>query len=180
MLESLTYKRKNQLLVVITIILCILIYFISIKRTVLAYNEYSKNIELLEMASSAPVLATELQKELDEINSKLGAQNNEGDKYSDKLIELITNYCQLNSAILKEFPETQTAQKDDLTVETNKFTLAGDYLTLLKFVYLLEQKNKIGKVTSVNYLSKKDFKSNGNTLTVTIYLQNIKKQNNEK
>lgn len=180
MFESITYKRKNQLLIGISILLFIIIYFLSIKKTIIAYNEYDKNIELLKMASNAPLLEVQLQKELDAINNKLGSQNQDGEKYSDKLIELITSYCQLNNAILKEFPETELAQKDDLLIETNRFTLAGDYVTLLKFVYLLEQKHKIGKVTSVNYLSKKDFRSNSNILTATIYLQNIKKQNNEK
>ncbi|MBN8696059.1 MAG: hypothetical protein J0L87_05980 [Bacteroidetes bacterium] len=180
MYKQITFKIKNKLLVFISVLFFIIIYFVSIKRTISAYNEYEKNVERFEIASNAPLVVSQLQTELDEINSKLVFQNSEGDHKSEKLIELITNYCQNSDAILKEFPETEIAQKDDLLIETNKFTLAGDFITLLKFVYLLEQKNRLGKITSVNYLTKKDFKSNRNALTVTIYLQNIKKQNNEK
>lgn len=180
MLESLTYKKKNQLLIVIAIFLGLLIYFVSIKRTISAFKDYSKNIKLYETASNSPVLLKQLHSEVDDINAKLRAQNSVGEQYSEKLIELITNYCQSTNSILKEFPKTEIAQKDDLVIETNKFTLAGDYITLLKFVYLLEQKNRLGKIVSVNYSIKKDYKSNGKILTVTIYLQNIKKKSNEK
>ena len=58
--------------------------------------------------------------------------------------------------------------------------IGGNFSTLINLVYLLEQKYNLGKIASVNYQLKKDFKTKEMQLTATIFLQNIKKKNHEK
>lgn len=179
MFKNLTYKQKNKLLIVAFVFVLFLLYTISIKRTVNNYFIHSDNLKQLEEATLAPTLVSQLKEELATINSKLGTQRKGEGNNSDRLIELVTNYCNENNAVLMEFPQMESAIKDDLVVETNKFTLSGNFQNLLKLVYLLEQEYKLGKVASVNYKMVKNYKARENILTATVYVQNIKKKENE-
>lgn len=178
MLKRFSYNKKNKYLIALAILLPFILYVFAIKKTVLAYNEFEKNSIQLDSITQVPVLYSKLKKELDFIDQQLGAQDI-GHNYLDSLIEAVTNYCQVNSIILKEFPKTNVIKKDNLIVETNKIVLEGDFISLLKFVYLLENKRNYGKVVSVYYQSKMDYRTNKFNLTSTVYLQNIKKTSDE-
>jgi len=179
MLNHISYKQKNKLLAVLAIFMAILIYWFGIKKTINAYTQYRKNNEQMVLVSNAPTSVLQLKQELMEINSKLGNQNINGQNNTNKLIELVTNYCKDNNVVLMEFPQAETKQKDDLLIETNKFTVGGKFISLLQLVYILEQKNHLGKIASVYYKTVKNYKTKELTLTSKVYLQNIKKKENE-
>jgi len=179
MFNQYSYKQKNTLLSISAVFILILIYWLGIKKTIENYLQYNKNKDQMVLVSNAPASVLQLKQELMEINSKLGNQNINEQNNTDKLIELVTNYCKDNQVVLMEFPQTETKLKDDLLIETNKFTISGNFVSLLKLVYLLEQKSNLGKVTSVYYKMIKNYKSKELILTAKIYLQNIKKKDNE-
>jgi len=110
------------------------------------------------------------------MDEKIGDNNLKGQNTAQTLLELVTNYCKNNHAVLREFPETNTNNQEGLMIETNRFVVEGNFSALLNLVYLLEQKNKLGKISSAVYQVKKDFKTKNKMLIVTIYLQNVKKQ----
>jgi hypothetical protein len=178
--KSLTYKTKNKLLIVVFFLLAFTAYHLAIKRTFIAYHVYTNAKEKVLLASNAPIMAARLQKELLQMDAKIGSKNKNGEDYEQELLEVITNYCQKNGAVLREFPRNVTSDKGDLQIETNLFVVQGDFSTLLNLVYLLEQEKNIGRVASVLYQLQKDVRSKEMALTATIYLQNVKKKNNEK
>lgn len=176
MFKNLTYKKKNKLLVLGALLLIAIIYLFGIKKTILAYQNYSQNDEQLTYAANAPTMLMQIEKEILNINSKIGTKKSGEQNNSEKLIELVTHYCKTNNVVLREFPKLESAEQGDLVIETNRFTVAGNFISLLKLVYNLEQQNKLGKIASVNYKTQKDFKTKEMILTATIYLQNIKKR----
>ena len=180
MLENLTYKKKNLLLGITAILLLFVVYSFGISKTIKAYQEYSESESKMKIAENAPQMAAQLEKELMIMDIKLGSQNTIGQDTAETLLSLITNYCQHNHAVLREFPQTSTANQGDMVIETNQFVVGGNFSTILKLVYILEQKNKIGKVASVKYQLKKDFKTKEMLLTASVFIQNIKKKDHEK
>lgn len=174
MFKNLTYKRKNQLLIIVSVLALYLIYAFAIKKTIATYSEYIKAEKQIELAANAPAMAAQLASQLLQMDSKIGKQNIDGQNTEQALLELITNYCQNNHAVLREFPETTIAKQGDLFIETNLFVVEGEFASLINLVYILEQKNKLGKIASVRYQLKKDFKTKEMTLTAAIYLQNVK------
>lgn len=176
MFKNLTYKKKNQLLLVVILLVLLMVYSLAIKKTINIHNTYSEAEKKIVLAASAPMLAAQLEKELLQIDIKLGNENPKKQNTSDALLELTTNYCQNNHAVLREFPKTTITEAGDMTIETNQFVVEGNFSTLINLVYILEQKNKLGKVASVKYQLKKDFKTKEMVLTATIYLQNVKKK----
>lgn len=179
MFKNLTYKKKNQLFIIVSLSTVYLIYVFAVKKTIASYSEYIKAESQIELAANAPVMAAQLEKQLLQMDSKIGKQNINGENTEQALLELITNYCQNNHAILREFPETTVAKQGDLFIETNLFVVEGEFTSLVNLVYILEQKNKLGKIASVRYQLKKDFKTKDMALTAAIYLQNVK-QHHEK
>ena len=114
------------------------------------------------------------------MDTKIGNQHKKGQNTAQELLEFVTNYCQTNRAVLREFPETILADQGNLLIENNWFVVEGEFSTLINLVYTLEQKVKLGKVTSARYQLKKDLKSKQMALTTTIYIQNVKKNEHEK
>ena len=96
------------------------------------------------------------------------------------LLGIISDYCNENDLVLKDFPLPIIFNDKDYIIETNIFEIQGGFIKLLKLVYELEQKTIVGKVMSVNYEIKKNYKTKSYALTATIYLQNLKKLKNEK
>lgn len=180
MFENLTYKKKNILLAIIAVLLVFAVYSLGISKTIKAYHAYSESENKMKMAENAPAMAVQLEKELIRMDEKLGNQNTAGQNTAESLLNLITAYCQSNHAVLREFPRTSIASQSDMIIETNQFVVGGSFATLLKLVYILEQKNKVGKVASVKYQLKKDFKTKEMLLTASVFIQNIKKNDHEK
>jgi hypothetical protein len=177
--DQLTYKKKNQVLLVIAVILLFIAYQFAIKKTMAAHTDVVNAEQQMELAANAPMMAAQLEKELMLMDAKIGADSLKEKNAGQELLELVTNYCQQNNAVLREFPETINTPQEKLMVETNWLVVAGDFATLINLVYILEQKSKLGKVTSVQYQLKKDLKSKELVLTATIYIQNVKKKEHE-
>ncbi|MBL7884741.1 MAG: hypothetical protein JNL69_11775 [Bacteroidia bacterium] len=178
-MKNLSYKKKNQLLLLIAVSMMLIIYNFAIKRTIEVIKSVNAGSEQLEIASNAPQAAEQLKKELKLIDSKIGTLNPKELNNEQALLELVTEYCQSQKAILREFPKTTIHEQGELIIETNNFLVQGNFNTLLNLVYILEQKSKLGKISSVKYQLKKDFKSKEMILTASIYIQKIKKKSNE-
>lgn len=167
------------MLLLIAAVVAFLVYSFGVKKTIVAYSEYTGNRDKMEQAANAPAMAEQLEKELIRMDAKIGNHNTREENKNEALLSLITGYCQSNHAVLREFPQTTVNEDGDLSVETNRFTIAGNFSTLINLVYLLEQKYNLGKVASVNYQLKKDFKTQEMQLTANVFLQNIKKKQHE-
>jgi len=179
-LKNKSYKKKNQFLLIGAILLYLLLYNFTFKDTIEVYSNVQNTESQVELASNASMMVAQLEKQVIQIDAKIGNQNKEGIDVAQSLLELVTNYCQTNHAVLREFPKSILANQDDLSIETNVFVVEGNFATLINLVYLFEQKNKLGQIASVHYQFKKDILTKKTALTATIYLQNIKKRQNEK
>lgn len=182
MFNGLTYKKKNKYLAVGVILFAIFSYKMAFQNTIAVYQNVQSLEEQLRQAEDAPQKVNALRQQMmsiDQVLGKGGAETTLSAKsdtnVQQKLLGIVTDYCSKGDVVLREFPKTMQKTQDDYLVETNVFTVEGGFTKLLGLIYSLEQKSRIGKIASVNFLSKKDFKTKSLTLTSTIYLQNVKK-----
>lgn len=179
MFKDLTYKKKNQLLLAGGILFLLFAWFMAFKPTFSLYaNCNALELQLSEVAD-APIHTAMLQKKLTEMDQMLGNRQLTDTNTQQALLNLITHYCQSNKIVLREFPRTVTKQDNDYTVETNVFTVEGSFSKLLGLAYVLEQKERIGKVASVLFHTRKDVRTKVLSLTASIYIQNVKKNQHE-
>jgi hypothetical protein len=127
------------------------------------------------IAKNSPQKVNQLNAELANIENKIGNINLDSSNVQQTILGLVTNYCQKNNVVLREFPSSITQQENDITIETNYFSVEGDFLRLLQLVNSLEQHSEIGKITSTHFKSKKNIKTKSVELTMTVYVQNFKK-----
>ena len=157
----------------------LIIYFSAIKNTLDLYARCNELEEQLLQADNASLQMIQLQKELQEIESIFGDKKETSSNYQQVLLETISNYCSRNNVILREFPRPSVINEQDFSVETNLVVVEGNFNNLLHLAYLLEQKNKTGKIACMQLQTKKDFKTKQLALTASIYIQNIKKTDHE-
>lgn len=179
MLKNLTYKKKNRLLAAALVLFAWVIYSYAISDTVAAWKACSEMEERTAKAAGAPVQNAVLRKQLEEMDRLIGSGAYAGGDVQQALLGIASAWCQEKGVLLREFPQTIFSEEKDLRIETNVFTVEGDFKKLLGLVYELEQKQKVGKLASVNFQMRKDPKTKTKNLTVTIYVQNVKKLNNE-
>ena len=180
MISNLSYKKKNLFLLAATLIFALLSYSLAVKKTFILNAECKVLESQLMQASSAPKKIINLEKKMSMIDNLIGNTNQTNDPAQKTLLGIVSAYCQKNNIILKEFPKALSSRENELLIETNVFTIQGDFIKLLNLVYQLEQKNKIGKLASLKFQRKKDNETKNTTLLATVYLRNIKKTNNEK
>lgn len=180
MFERLNYKRKNQLLLAASVLFLLLCYFLAFKGTWALYSEVQELETQIKLANGAPQKVAIMESRLAELDRLPGLKQNADTSIQQELLGVVTEYCQKTGTILREFPKTLVSEEGDYRVETNVFTVEGGFSKLLELVYLLEQKNRLGKIASVQYNSKRDVRTKALSLTASVYLQNIKKANHEK
>lgn len=172
--KSLPYKKKNLYLLGGTLFFLVVMYFYAFKKT---FDLYSKNKELkgrIERAENAPENIQVLEKKLHYLNSRLNHYLIDSTKSQERVLEVVSGFCFKNHLTLKEFPQTDVLDQEDYLIETNRIVAEGDFINLIKLVYELEQKNKLGRLSSVKFDTYMDHKRKKQVLSVIIHLQNIK------
>ena len=177
MLKNLTYRQKNKYLMIGFLLFLVLSYVMAISDTLGVFFAYSDLQKKEQQMTHAPQELKDLQVKLRGLNYLIETKQKNTAGVHASLLNVITAYCDENNVLLREYPGSQENTQNDLVIETNIFEVQGPFFKLLDLVYLLEQKQRIGKVASVKFQTKRDMQTHDNMLTVTIYIQNIKKNN---
>jgi hypothetical protein len=156
-----------------------MVYSLGIKKTVAQYKECKGLEDKVRLATSAPADLVEVERKYSAMQ-KLMESYNAGTNIQQALLGVASKYCNENNVVLKDFPKPIISSEKDLTIETNQFVVEGDFTKLLRLLYNLEQRNKLGRIASANFFLRKDYSSKTNNLMASIYIQNIKKAENEK
>jgi hypothetical protein len=174
-----TYKQKNRLLLIGLFPLALFIYSFSLKKTITVIMQVREMEERIADASEAPSKSLMLKGEINKLENRLTAYNKKSNN-EQGILDFVTGYCKSNETVLREFPEMQAEEREGYIIETHRFVVQGTFSSLLSLIYLLEQKNPLGNIASVNYALKKDPKTKEQLLLATIFLQNIKQNENYK
>lgn len=161
------------------ILLLLLSYNLAIKKTIVLYSDCQEMNIKLDKIGEAPKKINTLKEKIAQYDELISKGDTSGNDLRQTLLEKTGDFCALNNITLKEFPASVSSKKNDYLIETNTIVLEGAFAGIVKFIYLLEQKTKIGKVVSVDFTSKFDLSAKKNKLLGKIYIQNIKKQKNE-
>lgn len=177
MLKQLTYKTKVRYLFIGTGIIFILAYFLAIQKTIKLKGEVSALKQRSEQSSGTSAELAMLQNRLESLDAIISRQGS--GEVRETLLGVLTSYCQKNGILLKAFPETIIEKGNEANIETNVFTVEGAFIPLLKLLYVLEQKQRIGKVSSALYQTHIDPKTKRNLLSAVVYIQNVKQNKND-
>jgi hypothetical protein len=179
MFKDLTYRQKNKYLLIGFGVFLLLSYMLAIKDTLSAFFDYKALQKKEVQMNQAPQELRSLQVKLKGMNYLIENKQKTHGGVHASLLNAISAYCDEYEILLREYPGSRENIQNDLVVETNIFEVQGPFIKLINLVYLLEQKQHIGKVASVKFQSKRDLQTRDNILTVTVYIQNVKKNTHE-
>jgi hypothetical protein len=150
-----------------------LVYHIAVKSTV-DLRSVCKEMELkIDSVRQAPVEIKMIENRLSELNKVISNRGNDETDFHEALLVDISNYCDVNGLVIKNYPESHLVHSEKYIVETDAITIEGNFTKLLKLIYMLETENKNGHLASIKFESIPDHRNNIYKLNLTIYEQNI-------
>jgi hypothetical protein len=177
--SKLTYQQKNKVLAIGYAVFFLLVYQFAISKSLALYKQNSSLEEKLVTAKESYKNKEALEKRQHNLDTHLSSFFVDSMSHQEYLLETISTYCSQHKILIKEIPAKTEYLEDDFEVETHRIILEGDFIPLLKMVYLLEQKNKTGRLSSVLFSLKFDNKRKKEILSLTLYIQNIQLNSDE-
>ena len=178
MWEKLSYKQKNKVLLGGFALVLVLAGLTSFGNTFGLYLENQALKDKLEIARDAPEQIGNFKSQLTQLQQTISYL----EESADLRKELLNNVGKASTemkVLFKEFKPSTFFVSDDIYVETHEIVLEGDYKSLLKVIYQVEQTLKIGKLTSVRFFKEKDRSTRKVKLACSISIQSLKDQKNE-
>ncbi|MCG8391456.1 MAG: hypothetical protein MI745_00070 [Pseudomonadales bacterium] len=169
--------RNILLLTVLTPIIFILVWILTISKTINLSKENKQVEKKLEKLESAPQQVSSLEQQLTQLDQLIGSASK--DIGGDKIFRTLTEEISKKSSIkIIDFPFQSVFENNNYVVNTYMITLQGAFFDLLKILNLSEQDKRIGKIVSVEYKVKKDLKTKQKRLTMVLYVQTYTKKTN--
>lgn len=168
------YQKKFLLLCGGLLVFLILAYQLSFKK---ALEEWRSNDELIEKSEFIANLDVEMMK-WNRLNSDLESRfgNTIDQSFHESLLNMVGNFCDDNKLTLTEFSEPFEGTDEGYSVETIILTIQGKYKPLLQLLHSLETKFQGGKISSVQFLKERNFRTGRDELFLKLYVQKIKKK----
>ncbi len=179
MFKNLAYKKKINYLVIGSIILLIATYSLSIKKTLGEIKKKHQYEEQLEAIKEAPKEISVLRQRLDKYQNIIGSNSGVDSDPQEIILEHVSNYCTDNDIIIRTFPKPFVYHKSNYVIETYSLLLDAGFHDLLGLVHYIEKEVTIGKITSVDFFLKRDYKLQKDRLNMTLYFQTIKTKKDE-
>jgi hypothetical protein len=176
MLEKLDYKKRCLILFGGFLLFLYVGYQFSFSDTFTIAGEIKEKEQKLTWLK-------EKEKELPLLKAKM----NEFEKaYSkkdsiavrDKLTAYISDFAEEHSCLVTEIPVNSSFKNDDLKIQTNSFTIRGDFKNLVTLLSKLEAEYKYAaKIMSTRFFSVKDMQTKRKNLYLTIVTQSFEQKN---
>ncbi|MDO8999667.1 MAG: hypothetical protein Q7W45_07880 [Bacteroidota bacterium] len=124
----------------------------------------------------------EKEKELPALKAKMiefekAYSKNDSMAVRDKLTAFISDFAENNNCLVTEIPTNSSFKNDNLNVQTNTFTIKGNFKNLLSLLYKLEIDYKyVAKIMSTKFYSLRDLQKKNKNLYLTIITQSFEQK----
>jgi hypothetical protein len=175
MLEKLDYKKKCLLLFGGLFLFLILGYRFSFSDTfeiIAQIEEKQQKLDWLkDKEKELPALKAKM-KEFEKAYSK-----NDSTSVRDKLTAYISDFAEKNNCLVTEIPKNSFFKNDKLNVQTNSFTVKGNFFSLLSLLYIIENEHKyVSKIMSARFFAIKDLQTKKKNLYLTMITQSFEQK----
>lgn len=175
MFERLNYKQKCYLLFAGLVLFFIIGYQFSFSDTFTVMNEITEKQDKLKWLK-------EKEKELPALKAKMAEferaySKNDSMAVRDKLTAYISDFAENNECLVTEIPVNSSFKNDNLKVQTNTFTVRGNFHNLLSLLYKLEGEYKyVAKIMSAKFYTLKDLQTKRKNLYLTMVTQSFEQK----
>lgn len=176
MLDKISYKSKVWLLLACFVLMLILVYQLAIKSTLIARQQFKELKQKEQYMQTAPAQIVDLEQKLVKVNAMISSSEKENKNLHELILEKIGIYCQEHRLTIREYPQSHNFDQHEYILETNRITIEGSFIRLLKLLHYLEVGENIGRVMSVQFKGFFDRKLKRDRLQMTLFIQSISKK----
>jgi len=175
MLDKLNYKQKSCLLFGGLVLFFILGYRLSFSDTFMLISEIQAKEQKLSWLK-------EKEKELPALKIKMAEfarsySSGDSSAVRDKLTAYISDFAEKNNCLVTEIPVNSSFKTDKLNVQTNIFTIKGNFHNLLSLLHKLEYDYKyVSKIMSARFFSVRDLQTKNKNLYLTMFTQSFEQK----
>ncbi len=167
-------KQKNSILFIGMILLFWIAYQFSFSNTFELKNQYQDLKKERKLFTNVPQKLTRLKQQnlfYDSIlkSKKIVVESS----FQNNLLKTITTFADSTNINVVTFNNPHIFKTDNAIVTTFSFKLKGSFSNITRLVYQLEQYYKLGKIISVHFEKKKNYKRNRHFLECTVLLQQV-------
>ncbi|MGY0407588.1 MAG: hypothetical protein ACWIPJ_04435 [Polaribacter sp.] len=164
-------KQKNIALLFGFLLLLFVSYLFSIQKTFelkSRMQELKKEKELVSNASERIFNLQQENKYLDAIlqQKELSIENS----FQQTLLQKLDAFSKTETIEIISFDEPHLFTENKTNLKTYSFKVKGNFKALLKLINTLE-KQQLGKIISINFEKKKNYRRNKEELTGQFYIQ---------
>jgi hypothetical protein len=176
MFDRLTYKNKCMALFGGFLLFLFVAYEFSLSDTLKLSSDIKEKEQKLSWLK-------EKEKELPALKARMAEfekaySKNDSLAVRDKLTEFISDFAEKNNCLVTEIPLNSSFKNDNLHVQTNSFTIKGNFNNLLTLLYRLESDCRyVAKIMSSRFYTVKDIQSKRKYLYLTIITQSFEQKN---
>jgi Tfp pilus assembly protein PilO len=164
--------KKNMILLAGFFLTLILGYHLSISKT---FDAREKFLELQGQVSMQSRITSEMAylKQQNEYYEKELEKNqiSIGSSFQSNLLKIINSFASTNSLQITGFHEPHVFIQQESITKTYRFSVKGDFSTILRLVHSIEQFGNYGNIVSMDFKKKKNYKSNKEYLECGLLLQ---------
>lgn len=175
MLEELTYAKKCYLLFAGFVIFLLVGYKLSFSETI------SLSADIKEKEQKLSWLK-EKEKELPALKARMAEfekaySKNDSSSVRDKLTAFISDFADKNNCLVTEIPLNSSFKNNNLKVQTNTFTIRGNYNHLVTLLFQLEKEYKyLTKIMSTRFYTIRDIQAKEKKLYMTLITQSFEQK----
>lgn len=168
-------NKKNKLLVLGFVLILYICYSFAISNTIMYYKEYKNKEQQISNDSNMPNIVAQLimkEKQLDQVLSRY--EINVSDSFQNDLLKQLSSYSANYHLKITDFQEPHIITQKGFTTTSYIFTLEGSFNGCLALINQIENNPKLGAVGHLNFIKKKNHKTNTDQLFVEVILQTNK------
>jgi hypothetical protein len=175
MFEKLTYQQKCYLLFSGLFLFIVFGYKLSFSDTFTVMDEIAEKEKKL-------LWLKQKQKELPALRAKMvefekAYSKNDSSSVRDKLTAFISDFADRNNCLVTEIPLNSSFKNANLKVQTNTFTVKGNFRNLTTLLYLLEADYKyVSKIMSTRFFTIRDMQTKKKNLYLTLITQSFEQK----
>jgi hypothetical protein len=175
MFEKLSYKKKCYVLFGALALFLVAGYRFSFADTFRVMKEIKEKEAKLQWLK-------EKEKELPALKAKMiefekAYAKGDSTAVRDKLTAYISDFAEKNNCLVTEIPVNSSFKNDKLNVQTNTFTIKGNFYSLVSLLYKLEYDYKyVSKIMSAKFFTLKDLQTKKKNLYLTMITQTFEQK----
>ena len=172
MLDKLNYKQKCYALFLGFVMFLYIGYNFSFSDTFKMVSEINEKEQKLSWLKEKEKELPALKAKMDEFEKAFSKKDSMAVR--DKLTAFISDFAENNNCLVTEIPTNTSFKNDNLNVQTNTFTIKGNFNNLLSLLYKLEIEYKyVAKIMSTKFYSIRDLQKKKKELYLTIITQSF-------